>query len=323
MLAPEFSNILSYIVLRYFSDSSILSSCFYMKLQRGRQNSHTNVPVMRMSNAKFAFNSHQPFVLAPTSVNKNSMKGSSPHIPRNIWMYWHAGKAHMPVECKMCHDTYRKQNPQWTITVVSEETLPRYMDPGLARNITQSRMRKSLQADLIRIYLLARYGGVWADLTTICTRPLDNWIQSQTQAQLLLFTYDTPCSISSWWLACPKASKMAWMVYTHFLRDIVQNKWQELPDYFHFHAVFEKLCRTNAEFQRLYRYSPRLSSKDAHKFQDAEKSLKRPLTRAFQVRVDSPFSNAGIYKLYGRSQGSMDVSPGSGARYLLDQILRK
>ena len=237
-------------------------------------------------------------------------------------MYWHAGKGHLPVECKMCHDTYRKHNPRWTITVVSEKTLPRYMDPGLARKITQSTMRKSLQADLIRIYLLARHGGVWADLTTICTRPLDDWIQRHTQAQFLVFTYDNPCSISSWWLACPKASRIAQMVYEHFLSDIEQNGWNELPDYFHFHAVFKKLCRTNAEFQQLYRHSPKLSSYEAHTFQDAEQSLKRPLTKDFQARVDAPFSETGIYKLHGRSTGSTDVSPGTGARYLLDKVLR-
>ena len=221
----------------------------------------------------------------------------------------------------MCHDTYRKHNPGWSITVISEKTLPRYMDPGLARKITQSTMRKCHQADLIRIYLLARYGGVWADLTTICTRPLDDWIQRHTQAQFLVFTYENACSISNWWLACPKASRIAQMVYEHFLSDIEQNGWNELQNYFHFHAVFKKLCRTNAEFQQLYRHSPRLYSADAHKFQDAQRRLNKPLTNEVKALVDAPFSEAGIYKLYGRSQCGMDVSPGSGACYLLQQAL--
>jgi hypothetical protein len=193
------------------------------------------------------------------------------------------------------------------------------MGQELAHKIVTSKMRKSHQTDLIRIYLLATYGGVWADLTTICTRPLDNWVQKYTKAQFIVFTRDHTCDISSWWLACPKSSTVAKMMYEHFLDDIEQNDWKELDEYFHFHMVFKKLCQTNSKFKHLYNRSPKLSSHNAHIFQDSDKSLNKPLTNSIKQRVDAPFTS-GIYKLYGRSQGSMDISHGTGARYLLDNV---
>ena len=42
----------------------------------------------------------------------------------------------------------------------------------------------SVAIELLRMRLLLKYGGVWADATTLCLRTMDEWLPSLTQTEL-------------------------------------------------------------------------------------------------------------------------------------------
>lgn len=237
------------------------------------------------------------------------------HFPRIIWMYWHSGAENMPEECKKCWETYKKYNPLWEIIIVSDNNLLCYLDDYISSNIKKSTLRVSHKSDLIRIALLNKYGGVWADLTSICVDSLE-WIQQYKNASILLFSYDTKDDISSWWIACTRNSIISSIFYNEFVTLIEKNNWKYISEYFVFHELFKKLCRTNPIFLEEYNKSPILSSKRAHILQ---KDLNSSLNTEFIKNVNNLDNH--IYKLKGRSQGSINIHGNTNAAYLFDYLL--
>ncbi len=51
----------------------------------------------------------------------------------------------------------------------------------------QNRMRLPHLSDLIRTKLLIKYGGVWADPTCFCMKPLEEWIPASMDAGVFMF----------------------------------------------------------------------------------------------------------------------------------------
>jgi hypothetical protein len=90
-----------------------------------------------------------------------------------IWMYWEQGEENLKDEYnKMCIYGWRTLNPDWDIRVLDKKTALKYV-PELKHYdhlIVQHR------ADLLRIKLLSKYGGVWADASTLPMKPLNEVI---------------------------------------------------------------------------------------------------------------------------------------------------
>jgi hypothetical protein len=78
-------------------------------------------------------------------------------------------------------------------------------------------------SDVIRVDLLRRYGGIWADATTYCLRPLNDWIYPAIATGF--FAFDRPTDdrmVSSWFLA---AQRNSYIVDALFRR--IRSYWNE------------------------------------------------------------------------------------------------
>lgn len=95
--------------------------------------------------------------------------------PRVIWMYWAQGAANLSGFRRLCIHSWRLQNPGWRIVLLDKAAVFDYVDaaelPGGFDDL-----EPGPQADALRLALIARYGGVWADVATLCLRPLDDWV---------------------------------------------------------------------------------------------------------------------------------------------------
>ena len=118
-----------------------------------------------------------------------------------IWMLWFQGWDNAPEANKICFETWKYHNPDWIVCGLDEHTLGRYIDTSmipssLNRDITA-------QSDIIRLMLLEKYGGVWADSTVFCNKPLDDWLPNGT----FMFTKPNKfLDIASWYISAPKES---------------------------------------------------------------------------------------------------------------------
>jgi len=111
-------------------------------------------------------------------------------LPRILWFDgWEGNQA--PWVAHSVAASWEAHNPGWRVQRLSKHNLHDFLSvPYLSRmgeleELTARGWRKSkrkwlppAQSDVIRLHLLSRYGGVWADATLLCTQPLDDWVYS-------------------------------------------------------------------------------------------------------------------------------------------------
>lgn len=99
-------------------------------------------------------------------------------IPKIIWQFWHSGLHGAPEVVRRSHETWRHFNPDHEIRFLSLEQANAWLGfdfEALSEELTAN-IGWAGKSDLLRLLLLARYGGIWADATTFCLAPLDGWM---------------------------------------------------------------------------------------------------------------------------------------------------
>lgn len=99
-------------------------------------------------------------------------------VPKIIWQFWHSGLETAPDVVKRSYQTWKDFNPDHDVLFLSLADANEVL--GLDLEEIFARMTVDLgwagKADLIRIMLLAKFGGIWADATTFCLAPLSDWM---------------------------------------------------------------------------------------------------------------------------------------------------
>lgn len=114
-------------------------------------------------------------------------------MKKRIWILWHQGWDKAPDVCKTCLASWEYHNPDWEIVTLDSVTAKDWVNidsklPGLITNYIS-------YSDILRLFLLNTYGGVWVDATTFCNKPLDEWAPDGT----FLF-HRTGQLIASWFV---------------------------------------------------------------------------------------------------------------------------
>merc|ERR1712217_394887 len=94
-----------------------------------------------------------PELLDPTYV--------VPGMPRIIWMLWLQGWQETPYVVRMAAESWVKLNPEWRVMLLIESSLPHFVD--LPPSFHQH--GPAHKADIARLALLSRWGGLWVDAT--------------------------------------------------------------------------------------------------------------------------------------------------------------
>jgi hypothetical protein len=113
---------------------------------------------------------------------------------RTIWIFWAQGWDQAPRVSKMCAESWRLYNPTWEVRTVSNKDLPKLLGNEYdAYQGRQDHLGMAHDADLLRLQLLSKFGGVWVDSTMLCRRPLDEWLPDQVApAGFFAFSPETP-----------------------------------------------------------------------------------------------------------------------------------
>lgn len=180
-----------------------------------------------------------------------------------IFMLWFQGWGKAPPVCKLCVRSWRKHNPDWQVVLLDCHTLPAWVEWRRDFNTVQGKkIPKAAASDIIRLALLKKFGGVWADATLFCNRPLDDWLPDQD-----FFAFKNPDGakqISSWFVAADMRSRML-----EIWQKAVIDYWTErdtFHNYFWVHHLFAKLIKENVEFAQLWEQSKHISSFEPHHF---------------------------------------------------------
>lgn len=97
-------------------------------------------------------------------------------IPRVFHQIW-IGPDALPDEYRAYQETWRRHQPGWELRLWTEDDLP----GGLRRPEVYERLRAPAErADIARLELLWRFGGVYVDVDFECLRPLEPLIAQAT-----------------------------------------------------------------------------------------------------------------------------------------------
>jgi len=191
-----------------------------------------------------------------------------------------------------------------------EELLP---DDALLASVRHKALAPVAQSDLVRLALLRRYGGVWADATTYCLRPLDTWLPER--ANRGFFAFARPSArrmVASWLLAADVGNHIVdeWYRAAHEY----WSSHSEPDDYFWLHNLFAKSYAADARFRELWDAIPELSAAGPHRFVPYRTLLFGPLGEDDQRFVEQ--AEAPVLKLTHKL-GREDVPAGSVLEFLM------
>jgi hypothetical protein len=117
-------------------------------------------------------------------------------------MTWFQGLDQAPEIIRICHESWVRMNPDWEVILLDRHSISAYFETSSV--IAEDRTDITLQqeSDVLRLNLLARYGGVWADATCYCTLPLNSWLPGVMKTGFFVFRDPGPDRIlGNWFIA--------------------------------------------------------------------------------------------------------------------------
>lgn len=243
-----------------------------------------------------------------------------PHtFPKIIWMLWFQGWASPPELVRACARTWQLENPGWTIRFIDATHVEQlFVDCPWQIRLLQMGIPKEALSNVVRLALLARFGGVWADATTYCLGPLDDWLPAELSQGF--FAFREPARdrmLSTWFLAAIPASPavIRW-------QSLVEAYWRERTErhtYFWCHQLFAEAYKAFPEVRQIWDGVPKHSADGPHTFVPYQKKLFRPVTEKAKTLVLKP--RTPMLKLTHKLDFVTDDC-GTLYRWLCDRILQ-
>ncbi|MFS3135422.1 glycosyltransferase family 32 protein [Gluconacetobacter sacchari] len=89
-------------------------------------------------------------------------EGEVSHLPKIVWMYW--DNPNYPKYIDSLIERVRGLNPDCDVRLLNRHTVSHYIDDYMTG---QDDLSAAMKADLIRLELILRYGGIWLDVTSL------------------------------------------------------------------------------------------------------------------------------------------------------------
>jgi hypothetical protein len=176
-------------------------------------------------------------------------------------MYWHDGEDEAPEVARYCIDSWRKHNPDWDVRVLDSSSATDYVNIDYVPAGT----RLQLVADALRLELLNRYGGVWADASCLCTAPLADWLINRLGEGFFAFERPGPDRpLGNWFLASLPGSPLvaSWVEVSrlYWRNGYYSNHIGEAGrrDQFIYHYLFEWMINSNKQLRSEWQSVPTL-----------------------------------------------------------------
>jgi mannosyltransferase OCH1-like enzyme len=129
------------------------------------------------------------------------------------------GATSAPELVQSCWESWRRHNPETRLEVVDRQSISKYSD--LPDTIDLSRPDLTVQkiANLVRLDLLSRHGGVWVDATVYCSGPLKDWLPHYMKMGFFAFRNPGPDRLlSNWFLAADPYNELIHEFAARYIR---------------------------------------------------------------------------------------------------------
>ena len=252
----------------------------------------------------------RPYGAAVTSVPEDA---PDPSAPRRVFSLWLQGEEQAPPLVKACLASIRRHAGA-EVVVLDERTLADWIDlpDPILRKWKEGKMKPAHFADICRLELLYRHGGVWMDGTDYLDAPLPEWLWEAD-----FFVYQggdrlrgAYCGIQNCFIRAAKGSYLlkVW-------REAVLAYWEKedsAVDYFVHQMLFGAAVAANPRAAALYARMPAL--------------IQDPTHVLWYEWADRPYDEEGLHAICGgalfqktdyKSSAASNPVPGSFADVLL------
>ena len=98
---------------------------------------------------------------------------------KTIWMCWFQGENDDSLRplARKCISRWKELNPDWRVNVLSDETISDYVPEYFDIIKNSPHRRKAAKSDLLRVLLLSKFGGAWADASVYPMLPLSDFYE--------------------------------------------------------------------------------------------------------------------------------------------------
>lgn len=124
-------------------------------------------------------------------------------IPKKIWLFWD-NPNNIPWIVKFNIYKIKKNNSDFDLIIINKKNYKEYVDLSMF-NLTEKMFNTPQYfSDLLRIFLLSKYGGVWVDSTLIIWKNLKNLIGNEDELIFFQNKHNSrrgTLALESWFIA--------------------------------------------------------------------------------------------------------------------------
>lgn len=164
-----------------------------------------------------------------------------------IWVCWFQGQQKMPQLVKECYKNLHKMiDPEFgQIILVTKDNFFDYVkiEPSILKKIEDGEMSYTNFSDLLRVNLLAIYGGMWIDATVFVTYPINkellqrNFYSQKTVNEFYVKRYVTKSRWASWMMI--SSTKTELFKFVAFVMNDYYLNHEVLIDYYLIDYIIE------------------------------------------------------------------------------------
>lgn len=232
-----------------------------------------------------------------TWIRKNRVEAATTR-PR-IFMFWAQGFPLAPPVVQACHKAALRHNHD-NMAFLDRSSAPYYVDID-DHIIAQIGENHVAYSDMLRVELVSKFGGVWADATCFFTEPLmEHYTHMLGRSGLFLFKKFKSKDIASNWFMASEAGNYLMCLQ----REILLKYWTSFNfviHYFFYHQILKELCDLDAQANQIYEgivengWQPR--------------SINRKLKKNFDQNIISDMlSKSPVHKLSYKAQREKNLS---------------
>lgn len=234
------------------------------------------------------------------TVFRESGQTMSATTPNVIWMLWLQGWPQAPEIVQACLRTWRFHNPDYEIRALTRESVGEHLDAAAVFELAAKKsMSAAALSDVIRLELLTRHGGVWADSTTYCLRPLSEWLPARMTSGFFAFARPGPDRmLSNWFLAAQAESPLV-----SVWRDFAYAYWaarDRAGAYYWCHHQFAAGYAADEQFRATWDHTPKISADGPHFCVPYATKLFWPVAAEDRAIVSEPSDARPLLKLTHR-----------------------
>jgi tetratricopeptide (TPR) repeat protein len=208
----------------------------------------------------------------------------------SVFSLWMQGIENAPPVVQVCHRQLIRSTSR-PVVYLDAEMLPDYAQ--LPADIEDMDISMAHRSDLLRIELLATYGGTWLDATCLVREDFDKNLEELLSASGFFAFAKRKATLSNWLLSVDKPGHHLILM----LREALHAYWRHFRRtrrYYDFHYLFEGLVELDPGTRRIWEATPKIPY---HRATTLQRRKFAPYNEErFRAHIDGSFVQKLSYK---------------------------